>query len=145
MRAEARILFLILLPVWAGIIVGVSLIATPVKFQAPSLTLQTALEIGRYTFRFLGRIELGLIIAVAVVSLLARPRPITWAMLALILVMIALQRLWLLPFLDRRVSDVLAGDAPSFSIQHRVYAAMEVAKAALLLVSAAFEYVSHLE
>jgi hypothetical protein len=137
-------LFLILTLVWAGIIIGVSLIATPIKFQAPSLTLQTGLEIGRYTFRFLGRVELGLLIAVLIAASLSRPRPATWVMLAIIVAAIALQRLWLLPFLDTRVSEVLAGGPPSFSLHHRIFAGMEVAKAALLMVSAALEYGSRL-
>ena len=113
MRAEVRILFLILVSVWAGIIVGVSLIATPVKFQAPSLTLQTGLEIGRYTFRLLGRIDLSLLVLTLIAAAIAQPPKVVWMMLAIVIVILALQRFWLLPFLDNRVSEILAGAAPS--------------------------------
>lgn len=37
--------------VWAGMIVGVSGLATPAKFVAPSLNLPIALEVGRVTFQ----------------------------------------------------------------------------------------------
>lgn len=108
MRMGVRILFLILLPVWAGIIIGVSLFATSVKFQAPSLTLQAGLEVGRYTFRLLGRVDFCLLISALATTGMAQPRSITTVMLAMVIVIVALQRFWLLPFLDKRVSAVLA-------------------------------------
>jgi hypothetical protein len=140
MMAGIRILLLIVLAVWAGIIVGVSLMATPVKFQAPSLTLETGLEIGHYTFRLLGRVEVCLLIAALAAAAFARARGTTWIVLAMIVVIIALQRFWLLPFLEKRVSEVLAGGPPSFSLHHRIFAVMEAAKAALLILAAAMEY-----
>lgn len=140
MRAKAAMVFLILVTVWAGIVIGVSMIATPVKFQAPSLTMQTGVEIGRYTFRFLAQIELCFLVAAIAVAGLAQPRPITIGLLALIVVTIVMQRYWLWPILDHRVSQILAGALPSSSICHRVYAAMEAAKATLLITVAVVEY-----
>ncbi len=145
MRAEVRILFLILVSVWAGIIVGVSLIATPVKFQAPSLTLQTGLEIGRYTFRLLGRIDLSLLVLTLIAAAIAQPPKVVWMMLAIVIVILALQRFWLLPFLDNRVSEILAGAAPSFSIRHKIFAAMEAARAGILIATAAIGYYSQFQ
>ena len=49
MTQRLRNLFLI----WAGIIFGVSLLATPAKFLAPDLSLTEALQVGRVTFRVL--------------------------------------------------------------------------------------------
>jgi hypothetical protein len=144
MNMGVRILLLILLAVWAGIIIGVSLIATPIKFQAPSLTLQTGLEIGRYTFRLLGRVELCLVVAAVVAAAFARARGNTWILLGVIVAIIALQRFWLLPFLDKGVSEVLAGGSPSFSLHHRIFAVMEAARATLLILAAALEYGSQL-
>jgi hypothetical protein len=144
MKAGAAIIFLILLTVWAGVIIGVSLIATPIKFQAPSLTLQTGAEIGRYTFRFLTRIELCFLIAALITATIAQPRWITIAVLAPIVIEIVVQRYWLLPVLDNRVAQRLAGQTPEFSFHHTVYAAMEAIKAALLIAGAAVEYRSRL-
>lgn len=122
--------------VWAGIIIGVSLIATPVKFQAPSLTIQTGLEIGRYTFRLLARVEVYFLIAAIVIAAVARPPWFTVVVLAIVAIAIALQRFWLLPNLDQRVSQVLAGCPPSFSIHHSIYAVLEATKAGMLIAGA---------
>lgn len=143
MRAKAGILLFVLMTVWAGIVIGVSLIATPIKFKAPSLTMQTGVEIGRYTFRLLTQIELCFLAAVIAAACLVRPRWITIGLLALILVVIVLQRYWLLPLLDNRVSQILAGGPPSFSIYHGVYAVMEAAKATLLIAAAVVECRRH--
>jgi hypothetical protein len=51
--------------VWAGMIIGVSGLATPIKFTAPSLTLPHALEGGRVTFHLFSRVEWGLAIMLA--------------------------------------------------------------------------------
>lgn len=141
---SARLIFMILMTVWAGIIIGVSLIATPVKFQAPSLTISTGVEIGRYTFRLLARIELCFLIAVIITAGIAHVQSITIAVLGLIVVEMVLQRFWLLPVLDNYVSQILVGGLPSFSIHHRIYAVMEAVKAALLIVGSALEYHSSL-
>jgi len=39
--------------VWMGIVIGVSFLATPVKFTADSLTRPVALDVGRATFHAL--------------------------------------------------------------------------------------------
>ncbi len=145
MGMAVRILFLIVLAVWAGIVIGVSLIATPIKFQAPSLTLETGLEIGRYTFGFLGRVELCLLVITLTAAAIAQTPKSVWIVLGLIVVILALQHFWLLPFLDSRVSEILAGAPPSFSIRHKIFAAMEAAKAVLLILAAAMGYYSQVQ
>jgi hypothetical protein len=72
-RSTDRILLLILMTVWAGMIVGVSFIATPVKFQAPSLTIPVGLEVGRYTYRLFTTVELCFLVAAAVPGAIAQP------------------------------------------------------------------------
>ncbi len=139
-----RGIFLILTAVWAGAIIGVSFIATPVKFQAPSLTIPVGLEVGRYTFRLFARVELIFLIVLIITALLARPRRVTLVALAIVAAVVLFERYWLLPALDARVSQILAGGAISFSSSHWVYAALEAAKTALLIVVAGVEYRSHL-
>ncbi len=45
---------------WAGTVLGGSLIAAPAKFQAPSLTRAVALDVGRMQFYWLGIAEMAL-------------------------------------------------------------------------------------
>src|SRR5690606_9509596 len=52
--------------VWIGALLGVSFLATPVKFLAPSLTLPVALDVGRQTFHWLNRVEIVLAAATLV-------------------------------------------------------------------------------
>ena len=41
---------LVLPAVWLGLIIGISLIETPLKFQAPGMTIPLGLGIGRLVF-----------------------------------------------------------------------------------------------
>lgn len=54
--------------IWAGLIVGVSFIATPVKFQAPNLTMPVALEVGKATFHLFNVIEWSVIITAIILT-----------------------------------------------------------------------------
>lgn len=139
-RSTARITFLILTILWAGAIIGVSFIATPAKFQPPSLSIPVATEVGRYTFRLFARVELCFLIGVIVAAAIARPRRISALALGVVTVQLLLQRYWLLPALDHRVSQILAGGPILFSTLHWVYAAFEAIKATLLIAAAAVEY-----
>jgi hypothetical protein len=138
-RNTARVIFPILLAAWAGVIIGLSFIATPVKFQAPSLSMPVALEVGRYTFRLFANVELGFLISAVAAACLARPRRLTLFVLSAVGVQLLLQRYWLLPELDRRVSQILAGGTVGFSASHWVYVAFDVFKTAILIAAAAME------
>lgn len=139
LRITARIILLLSMAVWAGAIIGVSFIATPVKFQAPSLTVPVGLEVGRYTFRLFARVELWFLIVAIVTSAFARPQSITAVAIALVAVQLLLQRIWLLPVLDDRVSHILAGAPVTFATSHWLYAVFEAVKSALLIAATAIE------
>lgn len=117
---------------WAGVVIGVSFIATVAKFGAPSLTLPVALEVGKYTFAPLARTEWVLALLLAVLVLAAgfdRIRAIVFAALAAILFT---QAMWLLPALDARVDAIIAGNTPPPSRLHVAFVAAEGAKLLLL-------------
>lgn len=117
---------------WLGLLCGVSFLATPVKFQAPSLDLPTALEVGRVTFALLARVEWLMVILLAgslALGSLTRPRLILATGLLFI---VALQSLWLLPVLDARIEAIVASNPTAPTYHHMLYAVTEVAKAVLL-------------
>jgi len=122
---------------WAGAIVGLSFIATPVKFQAPHLTMPVALEVGRSTFAVFSNVELGFLIAIVIAAAFARPRRITAILLSAVAVQLLLERWWLLPELDARLSQILAGGAVTFTAAHWIYAVFDACKTALLICAAA--------
>lgn len=127
--ADAATIALALL--WAGLLVGVSFVATPVKFAAPGLSLPVALEVGQVTFHLFSRIEWALAVLLAAAAAGGRsPRRLLVA--AALAGLVALQALWLLPALDDRVAAVIAGTSPPPSDHHTFYAAAEGAKFLLL-------------
>ena len=119
---------------WLGMLVGVSFLATPVKFQAPSLDLPVALDVGRVTFALFSHIEW--IPAVLLLAVVVLPRLDAWtvAAAAAASVLLAAEFFWLLPVLDVRVAAIIAGEAVQPGPHHFLYALAEVAKAMLLLV-----------
>lgn len=131
MTQRLRNLFLI----WAGIIFGVSLLATPAKFLAPDLSLTEALQVGRVTFRVLAVTE-AVLLALAFVLVLLKPpvsrRSFLWPVV--IAGVLLFQYAVLLPFLNVQTDQVMAGEAPGQSSSlHIAYVAVELLKLGLLL------------
>lgn len=122
--------------IWLGMLIGVSFIATPVKFQAAGLDLATALDVGRLTFGAFSRVEWVLAIGLAVTVCAARPSRWRQLVTATVNAGLALQAIWLLPALTARVETIMSGTMPDASFHHVLYAGIEVAKALGLLVLA---------
>lgn len=119
--------------VWAGMVIGVSGLATPVKFAAPSLTLPVALDVGRVTFQLFSRIEWGLVVALALLALATRASRGITLLTGLLAALLVLQAGWLLPALDARVSAIIAGGTPASSFHHAWFVATEAVKLVALL------------
>ena len=111
-----------------------SFLATPVKFEAPSLDLPTALEVGRVTFSLLLKVEGGLCLLLLAADLLsAQSRALHIGASLALAAVLAAQALWLLPELDARVSQIIAGATVPASSHHLLYIAAESVKALALL------------
>ncbi len=129
---------------WAGAVLGGSLIAAPAKFQAQSLTLEVALDVGRAQFRWLGALELGLCVALILFATTAlrsgtpgsTKRWIAMSMVGGAVVLFAVQRLVIMPPLDARALRVIAGKTPEPSSLHRWYIVLECIKVAALIAYA---------
>lgn len=124
---------------WFGLVLGVSFLATPIKFRAASLTLPVALDVGRTTFHAFGRVEwfLTAVLIVVVVRSRGDLQPVDWFLVALVVAVVAAQALWLIPRLDVRVATIIDGVTLPPSPLHTIYAGLEVAKAlALVLIGA---------
>ena len=112
--------------IWAGVSLAGSLVAAPAKFQAESLTRTVALDVGRAQFHWLGITE-ALVCLVVVLSLLRGPRP-KWRWPAVALGLLALQRLVIMPPLDARTLQVIAGETVAPNSLHVIYVVVEVVK-----------------
>lgn len=131
--ATAVIGILIVSLLWLGMILGVSFLATPVKFLAPSLALPVALDVGRHTFRVFNLVEIGWSFALLGFALLGLPLRRVYALIAVPCGIVALTTAWLLPVLDVRVGVIIVGGAPPGSDLHLLYIVLEVVKLAALL------------
>ena len=122
---------------WAGGLLGVSFIAAPAKFWAPSLTLPVALDVGRHTFQFFNKLEVVALVILLILVFRATRDSLTRGLASLIGLLLLFQTFWLLPMLDQRVFIVLQGQTPPESRLHLVYIACDAWRF-LLLVSIAW-------
>ena len=88
--------------VWAGVVIGGSLIAAPAKFRVPSLTSTTALEVGRAQFSWIGVSEAAMCNAIVLSIRLAWPAH--WISMVIPAGIFAIERLVLIPPLTRQPS-----------------------------------------
>lgn len=130
-------LFAFIAVLWLGLVLGVSFLATPVKFQAPTLDLIAALDVGRVTFALFSKIEWPLCATLIVAAAISPPLR-RWSLTgATILAMLLfIQTIWLLPVLMERVSHIVAGATVSSTHHHLFYVLFEAAKALLLITLA---------
>ena len=124
----------ILALIWAGVVLGGSLIAAPAKFQAPSLDLPTALEVGRAQFFWIGVAEAALCAAAILTTLILPLRQ--WKWMAAPIGLFAVQRLAVMPPLDARTVAVIGGAAPGETHLHLVFIVLEVLKVIALIAAA---------
>lgn len=118
---------------WLGLLLGVSFLATPVKFMADTLSLPVALDVGRHTFGVFSYVEIAVATLMFISLAAARAgRTVTLAAVALG-VLVALQALWLLPVMDARVDIIIQGGTPESTRLHEIYIAFELLKAGLLV------------
>jgi len=118
---------------WVGITVGVSMIATPVRFTAPSITRPVALDVGRVVFAALNKAELAALVVLLVVVRLAGLARKWWGICAFLALIVLAQGVWLIPELAARTDIILAGGEPPSSYAHAIYSTLELIKIALLL------------
>lgn len=129
-----RILVIAITFVWCGLVLGISFIATPLKFLAPNITLELGLGIGQLVFGFLNKIEMGLALALLILLVRLKPGKMCAIVLSISIVVIFVQTFFLLPILEHRLDLILAGNPPAESYHHMVYIAVEIVKVASLVL-----------
>ena len=141
-RPDTRLgagLRIVLPAIWLGLLIGISLLEAPLKFQAPGITIPLGLGIGRLVFTAMNAIEVILALVLLFATLRAGvgtvQRGLTWALTAVLLIKVAGIR----PLLNRRTDMVLAGVDDGGSSWHYLYIAADglliVGLAVLLVVA----------
>jgi hypothetical protein len=121
--------------VWFGAVIAISFVEAPLKFQAPGITIPLGLGIGRLVFFALNKIEiaLGSVFLISIVGAIGIGRKALVIFTAIAIILL-LETVWLLPWLDSRAEHVINGTADPFSKLHFVYIAFDAVKLILLLV-----------
>jgi hypothetical protein len=118
---------------WIGITVGISMIATPVRFTASSITRPIALDVGRVVFAALNKAELVALVTLLIVVRVTGLTRKWWAICAVLALIVLAQGVWLIPELAARTDIIMAGGEPPPSHAHTIYSSLELAKIGLLL------------
>jgi hypothetical protein len=127
MRRAEQVIAIGLPFVWLGLVLGISVIETPLKFMAPGITTPLGLGIGRLVFRALNAAELA-IACVLVVVFVRQASDWPLALLGVVFTILLVQTFWLRPALDDRALRMIAGDELPPSSLHLAYIALEGVK-----------------
>lgn len=126
---------------WLGMVLAISFIEAPLKFQAPGITLQLGLGIGRLVFRALNAVEIALASLVLLAVAVDPPGPAPLTALGVAIAVLITQSVLVRPRLRRRSDAVLAaavapaGGMRERSHAHYAYAGLEVIKVVALLAT----------
>lgn len=135
MSHRVRLALRLIIPAtWLGMLIAIDLIEAPLKFQAPGITLQLGLGIGRLVFTAMNIAEC--VLAALLAFALLRPRPDrrlaapAIAAFCLLAVKIAVLR----PIMWQYTDDVLAGRSQGGSPLHFFYVAADITLFAALTI-----------
>ena len=119
--------------IWFGMTAGVSLLATPVRFSATTITRPVALDVGQVVFAALNKAEFVALILLLIVVRVSGKAKELWAACGVLALILLTQAMWLLPALSARTQQIIAGIEPASSIVHGAYSILELLKLLLLL------------
>lgn len=121
----ARAARLVLPAVWLGLIVGISLIEAPLKFQAPGITVPLGLGIGRLVFAAMNVAEAALAVLLVIAAFVSRA-PRAERILSLVLTaVLAVKALAIRPMMHATTDAVIAGESEGGSGLHYLYIAAD--------------------
>lgn len=122
----------ILPPLWCGMVIAIA-VEAQLKFQAPGITRELGLGIGKLVFTALNKIECVIAALLAIALFAFAAVKLARIVFAVILAILLAQTFWLIPGLIERIDIITSGQTPPDSITHLIYIAFEAAKIILLL------------
>jgi len=120
--------------IWAGMVCGISFLEAPLKFQAPGITLELGLGIGKLVFGALTKIEMVFSLLLIAFLCLSQLKFKIWLLFALPILIVVIDNAVLMPILDQRIELITSGTTPPASNAHWWYVGLEILKLIGLLV-----------
>jgi hypothetical protein len=124
--------------IWAGLVIGISFIEAPLKFQAPGITLELGLGIGKIVFGALTTIEIVISILSVLFLYLIKEKRKFFFLFAIPVVIVVIDNIILLPILNERLDLIVNGTPPPASYTHWYYIVLEIIKLVFLILSGVF-------
>lgn len=121
--------------IWIGLLLAISFMEAPLKFQAPSVTLPIGLEIGRLVFGVLNKMEWIVLLMMILSLILSDTDKYTALLVVALACLLMAQTFYLLPLLDQRAEAIILGLSTESNNLHFLYVAVEVIKLILLVTS----------
>lgn len=119
--------------IWCGLLLGISFMEAPLKFQAPNITLELGLGIGQLVFGVLNKMEWVLAVLIGSSFWVIKPSNRFILAYGTVIAILLVQTVILLPFLSERIVMIQSGQTPPDSPMHLCYIAGEVVKLGLLM------------
>lgn len=113
--------------------IGVTMIATPARFTAGTITRPIALDVGREVFAALNNAELATLVILLIVIRASGAAARLWSVAAALALIVIAQSAWLGPELADRTQMIIDGIEPARSYAHALYSMLEILKITLLL------------
>ena len=121
--------------VWLGLLIGISFLEAPLKFQAPGVTREIGLSIGIVVFGALNKVELLLGTLIFVLLIRAKPSRVLWIVYSIIFAFLLTQTFWLTPELVIRAKAIIAGETVPPSPLHGITIVLEGLKIIALITA----------
>ena len=130
-----KLVLLLTTGVWLGLVIGLSFIEAPLKFQAPGITTELGLGIGRLVFGVLNKIEIvfSIFFLAALFRQFKSMNKMTVILMVVMIVIIFIQTIFLFPALNERIAMRLSSEMPPDSNLHFIYIILEVIKLPVLI------------
>lgn len=120
---------------WVGLICGISFLEAPLKFQAPNITLELGLGIGKLVFGALTKIEMSISLLIAAGLLILKPQKIILIFYFIAILTVIIDNTILMPILDARIDIITSGNTPPPSNAHWWYITLELIKIVSIIIA----------
>ncbi len=120
---------------WAGFVSSISFMEAWLKFQAPGVSLETGLSIGKLIFGALNRMEwvFVFLLLIGMFPFIKKTTKKFSFLIGSVLLILVAQTFLLLPELNERAEMIIAGNEPGESPVHLFFGIAEVGKVLTLL------------
>ena len=138
-REHATAVLRMIIPaVWLGMVVAISFLEAPLKFQAPGITIPLGLGIGRLVFTALNIAEISLLVATTLVLVWPRASRPFWVVTGMLWLVTLVKIVVVRPPLNARSDIIVAGGDPGDSLLHYLYIGLDAIGVVLLIVLMVF-------